>query len=351
MDYNIFKKSIKFKDRNFPVEIFCKEEYKDYYIRGQVIDLSSLDYPLLTRGSFSIYHLIVFVLVHKEYIEKSNGSLVYLTTIHNSEFCTFAYNTRKDFELFQKMGEDNAKNDKLYSGNFKGINKNPIISIELEDVPIVENRYLDESIKSGKKIILIDLSIHLYKKYLWDEFPPSLQDNKEAFDYYNSNCSTRIHSLCGYHLVYREKSSEKSVYNWFDNLYEKIYWKLGYHHLKKHIFFKILSLYGRLSHKKIFSSSEPINITKYIRLLIVYAKLWQLDDIYPLTRFCNSFFNDLIDDLKNCNMIKECQFCGDFFKYKGNKKYCSVLSKYEDKNCRRQAIEQRRYKKKKLKIY
>ena len=50
MDYNILKKSIKFKDRNFPVEIFCKEMYKDYYIRGQVIELSSKDDFFLTSN-------------------------------------------------------------------------------------------------------------------------------------------------------------------------------------------------------------------------------------------------------------------------------------------------------------
>ena len=124
MDYNILKKSIKFKDRNFPVEIFCEEQYEDYYIRGQVIDLSSIDYPLLSRRAFVTYHFIIFVLIHKKYIEKFNRSLAYLNTIHNSEFCTFTASTPEDFKLFQKMGEYNAKNDKLYSGNFKGINKN-----------------------------------------------------------------------------------------------------------------------------------------------------------------------------------------------------------------------------------
>ncbi|GAG01487.1 unnamed protein product, partial [marine sediment metagenome] len=34
---------------------------------------------------------------------------------------------------------------------------------------------------------------------------------------------------------------------------------------------------------------------------------------------------------------------GDFFKYKYNKKYCSPLPKYENKNCRKQAQDHRRY--------
>lgn len=346
MDYNILKKSIKFKDKNFPVEIFCKEEYKDYYIRGQVIGLSSMDYPLLTRGSFSFYHFIIFVLVHKKYIKEFENTLALLTTIHNSEFCAFTDSTPKNFSFFQKMGEDDAKKDKLYSGKFKGINKNPLISIKLEDVPIFENQYLDESIKSEKKIILLDLSIHLNKKYSWDKFPQFLQDNKEVFDYYNLNCSTRIHSICGYHLLDRKKSTEKSVFNWFADLYKKIYWELDYRYLEEYDFFNILSNYGHLSHTKIFSSTEPINITKYVGLLNIYNKI-RGNDIYPLTRFCNNFFYDLIDDLKDSKLIKECNFCHDYFNYKKYKKYCSII--YEQKNCRKQALDHRRYQRTKLK--
>jgi hypothetical protein len=330
MDYNIFKKSIRFKDRNFPVEIFCEEEYEDYYIRGQVIELSSIDYPLLTRGSFSFYHLIIFVLVHKQHIKKFNPPAAFITAIHNSEFCTFTDSTPENFRYFQEMGEYNAKKDKLYSGEFKGINKNPLISIKLEDVSIFENQYLKDSIKAEKDIILLDLSIHLNKKYSWDEFPQFLQDNKKVFDYYNSNCSTRIHSLCGYHLLDRKESTEKSVYNWFDNLYDKIYWMLGNQYLDKRDFFGILSNYGNLSHTKIFSSTEPINITEYIGLLNIYKKIME-NDIYPLARFCNNFFYDLIDDLKDSKLIKECNFCYDYFKYKKYKKYCSL--KYEGKDC------------------
>jgi len=333
---------------------FCltlREEYKDYYIRGQVIDLSSIDYALLTRGSFSFYHFIIFVLVHKKYIEKFNRPLDYIFTIHNSEFCTFTDSTPANFILFQKMGESNSKENQLHSQKFKGINKNPIILIKLKDVPIFENQYLKESIEDEKDIILLDLSVHLNEKYSWDKFPQFLQqDNKEVFDYYNSNCSTRIHSLCGYHLIDKEEDTKKSVYNWFDNLYDKIYWKLGYRYLEKYDFFGILSNYGDLSHTKIFSLTEPINKAQYIGLLNIYNNIRE-NDIYPLTRFCNSFFYDLIDDLKTSKIIGECQFCGDFFPIdnkRKTKRYCSL--KFEGKDCARAARNKRYYERHKEEI-
>jgi len=336
MDYNILKKSIKFKDRNFPVEIFCEEEYKDYYVRGQVIELSSKDYFLLTTGALTSYHFIIFVLVHKKYIKEFKSPVKFLTTLHNSEFCTFSTSTPEDFRLFQKMGESKSKNNPLCPQKFKGINKNPLITLKLKDTPIFYNQYqyLKESIEDEKKIILLDLSVHLNKEVPWQKYPEVQQEIKDTFGDYMLNCSTRIHGICGYHFLNKEKSSDNSVFNWFDNLYENIYWKLGYHHLAKNDFFKILSRYGRLSHTKIFSPTKPINLTKYITLLNVSKRIIR-DDIYPLTRFCNSFYYDLIDDLKSSKIINQCQLCSDYFKYRKNKKYCN--EKYDGKNCDRKS--------------
>lgn len=348
MDYNILKKSIKFKDRNFPVEIFCKEEYKDYYIRGQVIELSSKDDFFLTRGAITRYHFILFVLVRKEYINSIKFLKMLSSTPYNSDFCNFSDSSPEDFTYYQKKWESSSKNNQLDSNEFTGINKNPLISIKLKDVPIFENQYLEKSIEDEKNIILLDLSVHLNKWVSWQKYPGIQQKIKDIYDDSMSNCSTRIHSICGYHLVDKKSLVENnSVFSWFGTLFDKIYWKLGYHHLKKHNFFRILSTSGRLSHRKIFSSSEPINITKYIRLLIVYAKLWKHDDIYPLTRFCNSFLNDLIDDLKTSKVIGQCEYCGNYFKHRGNKKYCSII--YERKNCRKQTLDHRQYLRKKLK--
>jgi len=342
MDYNILKKSIKFIDRNFPVEIFCEEEYKDYYIRGQVIELSSKDYFFLTRGAFTRYHFILFVLVRKEYINSIKFLKMLSSTPYNSDFCNFSDGSPEDFIYYQKQWESNSKNNQLGSNEFKGINNNPLISIKLKDAPIFENQYLKKSIEDEKDIILLDLSVHINKWDSWQKYPEIQQNIKDIYNDCMSNCSTRIHSLCGYHLVDEEKSSEKSVYNWFDNLYEKIYWKLGYQYLDKHDFFRILSKYGHLSREKIFSASEPIKYKKYIRLLSVCNKLWG-NDICPLTRFCNSFFYDLIDDLKTSKVIGQCEHCGNYFKYRRNKKYCSKLFKYEGNKCVKQATDKKNY--------
>ena len=343
MDYNILKKSIKFKDRNFPVEIFCKEEYKDYYIRGKVIELSSKDYFFLTRGAFISYYFILFVLIRKKYTKNNMLLKILSSTPYNSDFCDFSDISPEDFIYSQKKWKSYSKNNQLDSNEFKGINKNPLISIKLKDVPIFDNQYLKDSIKAEKDIILLDLSVHLNKWDSWQKYPEIQQKLKNIYDDYMSSCSVRIHSLCGYHLVNGEKSSEKSVYNWFDELYDKIYLKLGYEYLDKRGFFRILSNYGHLSRERIFSASEPIKYKKYIGKLSIYNKLWG-NDICPLTRFCNSFFYDLIDDLKSSKVIGQCEDCGNYFKYIFNKKYCN--KKDNGKNCNRRTRSARYYRKK-----
>ena len=339
MDYNILKKSIKFKDRNFPVEIFCKEEYKDYYIRGQVIELSSKDYFFLTRGAFTSYYFILFVLARKKTNAQTSFDHMLSSEICNSNFCNFFYRSPEDFIYLQKIWESDSKNN---------IIKNPPISIKLKDVPIIEDPYFKESIQYNKDIIILDLSVHLNSWVSWQKHPEIQQEFKDSYDDYMSSSSVRIHSLCGYHLVNEEKSSENSVYNWFYNLYEKIYSISGNGYLGRRDFFRILSNYGHLSRGKIFSSSKPIDIKKYIGKLNIYntTNIYfkkKENDICPLTRFCNSFFYDLINDLKTSKIIGQCQLCGDYFNYRRNKKYCNKED--EGKNCNRKTRSARYYKK------
>ena len=66
----IYKCNISFKDSNFPIEIFCKEKYQNYYIRGQIIELSVEDYPILIKDAEVTYHLVVFVLANNEHFNK-----------------------------------------------------------------------------------------------------------------------------------------------------------------------------------------------------------------------------------------------------------------------------------------
>lgn len=221
------------------------------------------------------------------------------------------------------------------------------VSVKIEDLEIKESPYIKKSIKEKKDIILLDMDIILdnienYEKSIDIEsiYPQKIYsfpalNYSDLWEYVINNLKDGSGFLfTGYKL------------DFIKNLYDIVCLKLDYRYLSRKDYLIILRDIGNLAWDWI----DKKKITKkYLKQLNAVKPEIEVRTC-PFTNFCYKFLDELIADLVTQKQISQCQFskCGDFFKYKGNKKYCSILSKYEDNNCQRQAAEHRRYLRKKL---
>ena len=342
-------------------EIFSNIKYKDYYLRGQTIRFSDLLFARENHRLIAVgfYDFFFFVLVNNKYqrfVKKQNYEV-------NEHFGIFVGNTID--EVLEKNSnnnicnyEDFSKNAKLMILNRYILNRPEIIpiSIKKEDLEIKENSYLKKPIEEKKDIILLDMDIIfssiLDMKLIWDSIENYSKRKNIKLTY-----PQKIYSFPAFNYsdiwedeINDRKDDNKFLYSHYyldfiKNLYDIIDRKLDYQYLSRKDYLIILRNIGNLAWDWIDKKKITKKYLKYLN--VVQSKIG--DRNYPFTNFCYKFLDELIADLVTQKQISRCQFCSDFFKYKGNKKYCSVLSKYEDKNCHRQALEQRRYKKKKLK--
>ncbi|GAG13992.1 unnamed protein product, partial [marine sediment metagenome] len=124
------------------------------------------------------------------------------------------------------------------------------------------------------------------------------------------------------------------------------YWNFDYQYLEKQKFFDILFNIGNLSYYWIKYRSID---SEYLKFLNTFKNEIDIDsDLYPLTKFCYSFFYDLIQNLETTERIKKCEYCHDYFPYKKNKKYCSLKS--ERKTCGKRARNKEYYQRHKKEI-
>jgi len=339
---NIYKWNIPFKDYNCPIEIFCEEKYQDYYIRGQIIEFSDENHFHLVRDANVSYRIVLFILANNKYfnIFKSRDVLL------NSEFGQFFAGTPQDFIEMQKIQDSKYPPSERQALGIKGINNNPIILINQNEVPIPDNQYLRDSIESKKDKILLDLHAYVNNSEDYLRYPILCP---EAYVSFKPVYLYRIHALCGYQFSNESYHKHDEFIDWFDHLYEMFYWYYDYKYLEKREFYDILRNIGELSYRWIKYS---VIDSEYLKLLNTFKnKINIAGDLCPLKKFCYSFFDDLIQNLETTGIIKKCEYeyCHDYFPYKNNKKYCSIRPKYENKNCQRQAAEHRRYLRKKLK--
>lgn len=337
---NIYKCNISFKDYNFPIEIFCKEKYQDYYIRGQIIAFTKKIHLLFVRDADVDYHMVLFILANDKQFNKFKPSEMVL----NSEFGQFFASTPQDFTEIQKIQDSMFHPMARQALGYNGVNSNPIILVNQNEVPIPDNQYLRDSIESKKDKILLDLYVYVNDFELeisyGDPRPKMLVD-------FMSNYLNRIYTLCGYQFSKESKYVNDEFLDWLDHLYEIFYWNFDYKYLEKQKFFDILANIGEISYHWIKYRSID---SEYLKLLNTFKNEIASDgEPYPLKKFCYSFFNDLIQNLETTKEIKKCEYCHDYFPYKNNKKYCSIRPKYENKNCHKQAQDHRDYLRKKLK--
>lgn len=343
MKKNAISNKLKFYTAGDYINIFCKKQYKNYYLRGEAHKfIANLGHTEICKDldddidpGIVYYETIIFALVNDEYQKRAKKN----TNEYYPQ--VFIGNTKEDFINFD-WGLSNSRESLYFKENFKEeykYSEKDTLIINLEDADIIENSYLNESIESNKDIILLNIDI------IFDRIESTTYDLfKERYPkknypllayYFSKNAELELDWLEDYELIY---SFISELYTFLYHCFDYKYDEKKYHKMLEDIGNVCLEW---LNQKKITKD--------YLNSLNSF-KNCQTSDADPLTRFCNNFFCELIDELKSQKMIKQCQFCkcGDFFKYKGNKKYCSVLSKYEGKNCRIQALEQRRYKKKKL---
>lgn len=335
---NIYKYDISFKDYNFPIEIFCKEKYQNYYIRGQIIEFSEENHFFLVKDGDVSYHIVVFVLANDKYFNRFKPSEMVL----NSEFGIFFGSNPQDYTEIQKIQESRYHPLARQAFGYKGINSNPIILVNQNEVLIPDNQYLRDSIESKKDIILLDL--YAYVNNFGVDLPydapwPEMQVN------FISSYLNRIHALCGCQFSDESEYVNNKFIGWLDHLYEIFYWGFDYKYLEKQKFFDTLLNIGKLSYQWIKYRSID---SEYLKFLNTFKNEIDIDgDLYPLTKFCYSFFNDLLQNLETTEIIKKCEYCHDYFPYKKGKKYCSLKSEGED--CGTKARNKRFYEKHKKK--
>ena len=346
MKKNAINNKLKFYTAGDYINIFCKKQYKNYYLRGEahkfIADLGDTEIckyladinPDIAPG-IVYYNTIIFALVNDEYQKRAKKNT-------NENYPqVFIGNTKEDFLIFD-MYLSNSREILYFKENFKEFYKHcekDTLIIDLEDADIIENSYLNESIESKKDIILLSIDI------IFDRIESTTYDLfKERYPkknypllayYFSKNADLGLDRFEDYELIYSFISELYSfIYHCFDYAYDE----KKYHKMLEDIGNVCLEW---LNQQKITN--------RYLNSLNSF-KNCQTSDADPLTRFCNNFFYELINDLKNQKMIKQCQFCdcGDFFKYKENKKYCS--QKYEGKDCARTVSNKRYYERHKEEI-
>lgn len=345
MKKNDINNKLKFYTAGDYINIFCKKQYKNYYLRGEAHKLKAglgdtkiCKYlvnknPDIAPGTV-YYNTIIFALVNDEYQKRA------IRNTNENYPQVFIGNTKEDFinfDMWESFSGQPPNIEEIFKEYYNDYEKHTFI-INLEDVDIIENSYLNESIKSEKDIILLNIDI------IFDRIESTTYDLfKERYPkknypllayYFSKNAELELDRFGDYELIY---SFISELYTFLHHCFDYEYDEKKYH--------KMLEDIGNVCLEWL----NQQKITKRFLNSLNSLKNCQTSDADPLTRFCNDFFYELIDDLKNQKMIKECEFCGDFFKYKNNKKYCSM--KYENKNCRIQAKEQRRYQRKKLKDF
>lgn len=320
------------------IEIFCNQRYEDYHVRGQ-IDKETVrlaDERGKEMRAQIDYRFLILVLVNDMY-QKEVG--IGVRDSFSLEFGLLFKNTERQYLEAQSdylAKETHRTSGPLLRETAKNFRHSTFV-IDLKEAGIIENSYLNESIRAKKSVILLDLEVILNKIEIT---PPGFGEETD-------NCLRRIYALPAFYV--REGAggvlgSGKIVTDRFDDLYETLYFCLDYNYLNRKKYYGTLIDIGFIG--DVWIRKGRIG-TRVIQLLNQLQKGIG-DRTYPLTNFCYKFLDDLVDDLLTQKQITRCQLCGDFFKCFQSKKYCSL--KYEGKDCGKKARYRRWYEKHKRQI-
>ena len=317
-------KKINYGDYPNPIELFCDEQYKGYYISGKLRVLNGNIYDLQSSKDigYSYYLFLIFALIndnYKQWYEKRFPNDI--NSINKSAW--FFWKNKKDYL---------EEGDKFFKQKL-GFYENPLSSfqkIELKSLNINESDYLNERIKEKREIILLSMDIYSHK---------IKTDNKSLLKNFK-----RLFSILSLRDNTKSDFKDWRVTDWFDKLIAELEIYFDYKDLNTVEYHKILDDIGNLSCELIIE--QKVTDDYLDKLNRFREKIG--DRNHPLTNFCYKFFDDLIDKLINQKQIKICEYCGGFLKYKEGKKYCTLRS--EGKDCGKSIRNQLYYERKKTVI-
>ena len=363
MDLKKLNNKIKIINNELPVEIFCKKKIKNYYIRGQVIEQRIIinEPNSYKHSGEAIYRIYLFVLVNEEYqrewieplinshikdnLQQSKVSFTpeKFPTIHVNltemgfYFGIFFGNTEKEFlkkmniiDLNSLCIDDERPGGYEFERDFdedpvSTIN-NPPIYIDYVDVNLNEkDPFILNSIQKQKNIILLDIDILIDKAI-----------SKEK-TYYIPQTITHIGNKF-YFSFTRYHTPSESLQSFPHSLFNTIYYNCKFQLMDKQDYEQLLAKIGYLCftwHKFNNINSEFISVLNNLRQD-------RNNNYNVLKNFCYKFYDNLIESLLFKNEISQCQFCGDYFKYRKGKIFCSLKS--EGKDCGTKARNKRFYK-------
>ena len=298
---------LQFKD---PVEIFCPQKYKGYYLRGQVVELhDNIEDASLPQGyGHAVYHFRIFALISDAYAKSIDLDDDILD----------------DFRLGTLIGRTKAEFLKIQGDKAKN---NPV-EISLKGFGIQETPYLLNSIRNNKDAIVLKIDISLDR----------VLDPKSEKDKILSRQLKRIYQLPAYHLAKNSNYHEDDIERlFFDALFNILYFNLDYNFTDKREYQRLLNQIAELGYEWIKSQTVS---TQYIAKLNKFNAAIK-DRTLPFYDFCYGFFDDLLDELKEKQKITQCSFCGNIFPFHKSRKYCALQT--EGKDCGKPARNKRFY--------
>jgi len=298
---------LQFKD---PVEIFCPQKYKGYYLRGQVVELhDNIEDASLPQGcGHAVYHFRIFALISDAYAKSIDLDDDILD----------------DFRLGTLIGRTKAEFLKIQGDKAKN---NPV-EISLKGFGIQETPYLLNSIRNNKDAIVLKIDVSLDR----------VLDPESEKDKILSRQLKRIYQLPAYHLAKNSDYHEDDIERlFFDALFNILYLNLDYNFTDKREYQRLLNETAELGYKWIQNKTVS---KQYIEKLNKFYSAIK-DRTLPFYDFCFRFFDDLLDELKEKQKITQCSFCGNIFPFHKSRKYCALQT--EGKDCGKPARNKRFY--------
>lgn len=312
--------------KSLPAELFCEKQYKGYYLRGQVAEVPSNIYYRAPRAirAHAVYRIMILALVkgaYQERLKREEGP--------RSTFGVLFDNTEEEYLRNEEAYDLESKKFWLRWLQWKGVpveesleewvgRKPIVVRISMDEAEIKEGPYLDGSITAGKEAILLNIELYFERSKLVSDFGIGIDP------------TGRIYPFLADNLKKKRKNGPRTLDDWFNSLYDAVYLNFDYDPLDKRKYIAILENTGNLCHE--WMKVEKVTL-EYLRMLNKFSQSipGRTD---PLTDFCYTFFDDLMDQLITQKQIARCEFCGDFFIYQRRsptKKFCTPS---KDKKCR-----------------